>query len=234
MFDDIVPSISLTAANTTALAAVVGIILGIANWINSNKQIKLTNKHFMYERRVSSYIFLSDLIALFSSEREYLINQQKNDNPIFGAADVVFQILTNTSRLSDLINEYANPLKDVDEHKKYLTMIEKFQSQGQMFEFEFSGKSGVTANCFIQQYFDFLSHLMGYKILYEKIKEEQGNQNNLPDGQREKPLDILTNFGEKKHRKKLFDSFDKLDKAYSKMMEGDTVSDLKKQIELIK
>lgn len=231
MFNDIVSNIAIITSVSSTLAAIVGVVLGLANYSNANKQIKLSNKHFMYERRVSSYMFLSDLIALFNLEKEYLINEQKNDDPIFGAADIIFQTLTNTSRLSDLINEYTNPLKDVDEHKKYLTMIEKFKSQGQMFEFEFSGESGVTANCFIQQYFDFLSQLMGYKILYEKIREYQ---NNLPDCQREKQLDVLTTFGEKKHRKQLFDSFGKLDKTYSKMKEGEIVSELKKQIELIK
>ncbi|UUE18599.1 hypothetical protein LQZ13_03995 [Leuconostoc mesenteroides] len=234
MFNDIVSNIAIITSVSSTLAAIVGVVLGLANYSNANKQIKLSNKHFMYERRVSSYMFLSDLIALFKLEKEYLINEQKNDDPIFGAADIIFQTLTNTSRLSDLINEYTNPLKDVDEHKKYLTMIEKFKSQGQMFEFEFSGEIGVIANCFIQQYFDFLSQLMGYKILYEKIREYQGKQNNLPDCQREKQLDVLTTFGEKTHRKKLFDSFDKLDKTYSKMKEGNIVSELKKQIELIK
>lgn len=234
MFNDIVSNIAIITSVSSTLAAIVGVVLGLANYSNANKQIKLSNKHFMYERRVSSYMFLSDLIALFNLEKEYLINEQKNDDPIFGAADIIFQTLTNTSRLSDLINEYTNPLKDVDEHKKYLTMIEKFKSQGQMFEFEFSGEIGVIANCFIQQYFDFLSQLMGYKILYEKIREYQGKQNNLPDCQREKQLDVLTTFGEKTHREKLFDSFDKLDKTYSKMKEGNIVSELKKQIELIK
>lgn len=210
----------------TAFAAITGIVFGLISLLNAHKQITLNNKHFMYEKRVSSYMFFVSLLAMFESERKSLNSEGITNKPYFGAADVTFQMLTNNSQLSGLQSGYEKSLKDIDEHNKYLTLIEEVRSQGRMFEFEFSGEAGKLVNEFVQKYFDFLDQLRKYKILHNGIKDylnvEPSNNNE----------NILKKFNEESIRGKVFDSFDKLNAVYQDIIDKNIMENLQSQIQL--
>ncbi|ANY12344.1 hypothetical protein [Leuconostoc lactis] len=210
----------------TAFAAITGIIFGVIGLLNANKQITLNNKHFMYEKRVSSYMFFVGLLAMFEPEREPLSKGRITNEPYFESADDTFQMLTNNSQLFGLKGEYENSSKNIDEHNKYITLIEEFRSQGQMFEFEFSGEAGKLANEFVKKYFDFLDQLRDYKILYNGVK------NCLTDELNNNNQNILKAFNEESMRGEAFDSFDKLNAVYQEIIDKNIMENLQNQIQL--
>lgn len=210
----------------TAFAAITGIVFGLIGLLNVHKQITLNNKHFMYEKRVSSYMFFVSLLAMFESERKSLSSEGISNEPYFGAADVTFQMLTNSTQLSGLQGGYNESLKNIDEHNKYLILIEEFRAQGRIFEFEFSGAAGKLANEFVQKYFDFLDQLRKYKIMHNGINEYLTDNPNINNE------NVLKKFKEESLRERVFDSFDKLDNVYQDIVDKDILKKLQNQIQL--
>lgn len=221
------PNLAMTEiVKLTAFAAITGIVFGLIGLLNVHKQITLNNKHFMYEKRVSSYMFFVSLLAMFESERKSLSSEGITNEPYFGAADVTFQMLTNSTQLSGLQGGYNESLKNIDEHNKYLILIEEFRAQGRIFEFEFSGAAGKLANEFVQKYFDFLDQLRKYKIMHNGIKEYLTDNPNINNE------NVLKKFKEESSREKVFDSFDKLDNVYQDIVDKNILKKLQNQIQL--
>ena len=100
-------------SSVTAFVAIVALI-------QTRKQIKLSNKQHLFDKRIENYLIATGLIQLYKNNCMHFNNEK--DEPIF-AIDLEFMWLTNNTYLEEITSAIKNPLKETDQ-KKLLIKLE--------------------------------------------------------------------------------------------------------------
>lgn len=103
--------------------SVVTAVVAIAALIQTHKQIKLSNKQHLFDKRIENYIIATGLIQLYRSNCS-VINNEK-DEPIL-SNDFDFKLLTNNTYLEQISCAIDNPLKEPS-HKELLIKLENLK-----------------------------------------------------------------------------------------------------------
>lgn len=85
----------------TALTAVIAIY-------QSHKQVKISNKQELFERRVEKYLIIDELISIFSKNRSKL---DLNENS-YGDVKPLFISLTNATLLKRMRVDFLHPFDE--------------------------------------------------------------------------------------------------------------------------
>ena len=202
------------------LFALITAIVAIIALFQTKKQIKMSNKQYLFDRRIKNYTVIMGLINLFK-DNEYLLKEKhKESEPI--VVDFLFYGLTNNTYLENLQNIMEHPLEQPYQ-KNFLIKLEELSSIANEIKFLYKGYDDITE--FVNDYVKVLHSIYKYQILNKNMKDSAENFK-LTYEQAQK------NANEPYCRKKLLESYNDLILVYNKINKNDTLKKMEKEIKL--
>ena len=192
----------------------------IAIW-QTHRQIKISNKHQLFDRRVDRFILIKGLISLFEDSK-HLMN--KEDYNHFIDVTVLFHSSTNNTYLKD-IGKIIDNVKQEDIRQSFLVKLEDFKKISIEVEFIFSKKNIRLIKEFVYKYQELLRTMYEEQIILDKIMEK--NRKNPTEF-----VKLQEEFGEKRYREKLYSEYDKIQLLYDEIIEKDIIKSIENQIKL--
>lgn len=199
-------------------ALITAIIAIIALW-QTHRQIKISNKHQLFNKRVEKFMLISGLMSLFKESKPLMKKENYNS---FIDVTVLFHSLTNNTYLKDVGNIIDNIYKE-DIRQNFLVKLEELKKMSAEVEFLFSGN-------YIRLIQDFIYE---YQELLRKIYEEQIVLHKIIENNRKNPTEFIKlqkEFGEKKYREELYSEYDKIKSLYDGVIKKEIINSIKKQI----
>ena len=205
----------------TALVGIVTSVVAVLALGQTRKQIKLSNKQHLFDKRVENYLIATGLIQLYRSNCMHFDNEE--DEPML-TIDLEFAWLTNNTYLEQITSAIDNPLKEPS-HKELLIKLEKLKDVATKIKFLFSGEASVLLGDFVLRYQELLFAMYQYKIVLDEMnKVNESHRLTIEEAQQK--------VGEKQHRIKLKKAFDDLKQANNLLKRGNVEEQIKKQIKL--
>lgn len=205
------------------LTIITVIIALIALW-QTHKQIKISNKQFLFEKRMDKYITFKGILKLYEENKNLLNYESKDDEPII----VYFNFinLVNNGYLEHIGKVIENPYNN-DYKKEFLLKLEEIKKLSDEFRFLFKYKNIELISDFIYSYQDVLLELYKYQVLMKCIEK-----NKTPSREPKDYKTLKKEFGEQKHRDRLYGSIKKLEDRYNKMISKKIIDKIESKIQL--
>ena len=149
----------------TAAAAIIALY-------QSGKQTRISNRQFLFDRRLESWELARRLIVLYGDNRMLIresISEEKGSEPVF-ANGLLFVYLTNSSEM----NQYAVLAEDVDDEalkRDFLTFLEHMDDSAEEMEVVFPRKEGELIAQFMRRYADALRSMFQYEMLLGHLRK---------------------------------------------------------------
>ncbi len=156
------------------VSAISVIIAIVALW-QTNRQIVLSNKQQLFERRLERYIEISTLLRLLKDNIVYL----KDDSSFYHTNDLIFTWLTNCSELADMGAALADPLQ-ADKQKQLLSIHERLKKSAVEIKMIFSKGLGKTMGNFVDVYADLLKKMYQMQVFITKSEEDREKFDRVP------------------------------------------------------
>lgn len=189
--------------------SVVAIGISIIALIQTNRQIKLSNKHQLFNIRLEKYTVVSSLFNVYTLARRGVDFKFAFDTAI----DTILDLLVLDSSLKELvwINKSDKKIEDLKMiHNKSTNLIDLSSVIPVIFEGE---ESKLVAD-FIDSLNLLLVSMLSYKYMSKTSKSDTYNEEN------------------ERIRKAVTDNFYNTEKTYDMVCRVDAINDLLKQIEL--
>lgn len=197
---------------------ITAIIAIIALW-QTHRQIKISNKHQLFNKRVDKFMLISGLMSLFKESKPLMKKENYNS---FIDITVMFHSLTNSTYLKDVGNIIDN-INQEDIRQNFLVKLEELKRMSIEIEFLFSKNNIKLIQDFIYEYQELLRKIYEEQIILYKIMEiNRKNPTSFIKLQKE--------FGEKEYRERLYSEYDKIKSLYDEVVKKDIMKNIKKQI----
>lgn len=200
----------------TAIVAIIAIFL-------TGLQIRISNKQYLFDRRLRACLIIKGLISLYADNKTLIECKQKNE-PKF-AIDLEFMWLTNNTYMEAQLDVIRHPLEN-PYHKEFLRKLEELCQLALEVKFIFNGKASQYYSNFVLCYEKTLYSMYQYQIIIDKMKRENEKQ---PRTQKE----LQELFSEQTYRETLYSSMERLKAAYKKIIDEKADEKIEKQISLI-
>lgn len=200
----------------TALTATLALGLSV-------RQISLSNKQQLFDRRLKVYMLANGLISLCKDNYIWL-SPKREQIPQF-ANDYIFIWLTNNTYMENQADTIEHPLEQPF-HKEFLRKREELRITAAEIELIFKGKVALAYNNFLRSYEAALAAMYEYQIIVDEMQKENEKH----------PMTIEKAgkmFLEEKYRDSLYDAMDNLRKAYDAVAEEKVKKQIKKQLKLV-
>ena len=200
----------------TALTATLALGLSV-------RQISLSNKQQLFDRRLKVYMLANGLISLCKDNYIWL-SPKREQIPQF-ANDYIFIWLTNNTYMENQADTIEPPLEPPF-HKEFLRKREELRITAAEIELIFKGKVALAYNNFLRSYEAALAAMYEYQIIVDEMQKENEKH----------PMTIEKAgkmFSEEKYRDSLYDAMDNLRKAYDAVAEEKVKKQIKKQLKLV-
>ena len=196
----------------------------IALW-QTHKQIKISNKQYLFEKRLSKYLLAKGLLELYKDNESLL---DYTDDPDIEAIIVDYQFinLTNNNYLKD-VTCIINEPKNNEFKNNFLVKIEELKKLSNEVRFLFQNKNGLLLSNFIMKYQNVLMELYKYQIVLDLMKKNEMPRKNKPTYN-----ELQNEYGELKHRHRLYDAIDNLKKSYHEVVSKKVINKIEKSIKL--
>lgn len=199
----------------TVLAAVIALF-------QSHKQVKISNRQALLDRRINKFLLFKDLLANYSNSITLL-----EESILSQDVEFPFIYLTNCSSLEMIANVMKNPLSH-EEKNFFLTKCEELEKSA--IEVELIFKSSVS------------KYMAEFIIVYKKLLQAMHRQQIALNGLKDNNFDqkscmSLDIFQEKVHdwaeKNKLYETADTLKKLYQLINDREVEKRIRKEISLI-
>ena len=199
----------------TVLAAVIALF-------QSHKQVKISNRQALLDRRINKFLLFKDLLANYSNSITLL-----EESILSQDVEFPFIYLTNCSSLEMIANVMKNPLSHEGKNL-FLTKCEELGKSA--IEVELIFKSSVS------------KYMAEFIIVYKKLLQAMHRQQIALNGLKDNNLDqkscmSLNIFQEKAHdwaeKNKLYETADTLKKLYQRINDREVEKKIRKEISLI-
>ena len=200
----------------TALTATLALVLSV-------RQIRLSNKQQLFDRRLKVYMLANSLISLCKDNYIWL-SPKREQIPQF-ANDYIFIWLTNNTYMENQADAIEHPLEQPF-HKEFLQKREELRITAAEIELIFKGKVALAYSNFLRSYEAALAAMYEYQIIVDEMQKENEKH----------PMTIEEAgkmFSEEKYRDSLYDAMDNLRKAYDAVAEEKVKKQIKKQLKLV-
>lgn len=196
----------------------------IALW-QTHKQIKISNKQYLFDKRLSKYLLAKGLLELYKDNESLIDYTDDSDNEAI-IVDYQFINLTNNNYLKD-VTCIINEPKNNEFKNNFLVKIEELKQLSNEVRFLFPNKSGLLLSNFIIKYQDTLMELYKYQILLDLMKNRK-----TPKKNGTAYIELQKEYGELKHRHRLYDTIGDLKKSYHEIVSTKAVNKIEKSIKL--
>ena len=195
----------------------------------TQRQIKLSNKQQLYDKRVEIYEKADSILGLWSKAKDLF---ESNETSPIRTIDYRFLQMTNSSYLEKCYLAVKNP-KESPYHIELLKKLEEIRGLGLHFSLLFSGMEAQYVEEFLYCYQDLLMEMYRYKIVLMDVDKEIDNTVPMLRcmGFREK---IGENYDEPGYRFDVVSKSNKLKNIYDRLKSYDSEAKLKRQITLLR
>lgn len=207
------------------LFAIITALIAIVALLQTHKQIKISNKQYLFDKRLSKYLLAKGLLELYKDNESLL---DYTDDPDTEAIIVDYQFinLTNNNYLKD-VTCIINEPKNNEFKNNFLVKIEELKQLSNEVRFLFPNKSGLLLSNFIMKYQNVLMELYKYQIVLDLMKKDEIPRKNKPTYN-----ELQNEYGELKHRHRLYDAIDDLKESYHEVVSKKVINKIEKSIKL--
>lgn len=206
------------------LLSIVSLTIALVAIFQTKKQIALSNKQLLFDRRLEKYIIIKDLLLLFANNRKRIVDKKD----LARCLDFQFSLLTNVSYLSDMIFAIKEPLNS-DKQNVFLTKCEMLEKYAVEISLLWDNDIGQIFSEFVKTYKELLNKLYQQQTRIDGLKKHNEEQNDI------KYLIDLDSYEkitlENTKEIKLFETIQNLDDIYRRIinenLEQKLIDDLK-------
>lgn len=198
----------------SAAAAVVALFL-------SGRQIRLSNKQALFDRRISIWLVTKGLLELYRKSEHNLAT--RNEGPQF-ALDQDYAWLTNNTFLCE-VGPVANHPLEAEYQKLLLIKLEELKRLALEAKLVFKGSPSEAISSFLLDYQELLFAIYRYQILIVNVKKNADQFNWSLERSCEEA-------GESTRREELFAAFDAVATSYGVLSEDKMLVTVERQIRL--
>ena len=148
--------------------SVVSIIIALLALFQTKKQISLSNKQQLFDRRLSRYLEFITIYSLYTENKLQL----KDESTFYHTNDLVFSWLTNCADLEKMVLAVDNPLHQ-KEQKILLTKYEQLKNTAIEISMVFDGDAAEIAGEFVSSFADLLKAMYQQQVYISKLKERE-------------------------------------------------------------
>ena len=207
------------------LFAIITASIAIIALFQTHKQIKISNKQYLFDKRLNKYLLAKGLLELYKDNGSLLdYTDDLDDEAII--VDYQFINLTNNNYLKD-VTCIINEPKNNEFKNNFLVKIEELKKLSNEIKFLFHDNSGVLLGNFIMEYQNVLMELYKYQIVLDSMMNDSIPRKNKPSYN-----ELQKKYGELKHRHKLYDAIDDLKKSYHEVISKKVINKIEKSIKL--
>ena len=207
------------------LFAIITAVIAIIALLQTHKQIKISNKQFLFDKRLNKYLLTKGLLELYKDNERLLDYAKYSDNePII--VDFQFVKLTNNNYLKDVACIIKEP-KNNDFKNAFLVKIEELKELSTEVRFLFPNKSGQLLGNFIMKYQNVLMELYKYQIVLDLMRNDKIPRKNKPTY-----IELQNEYGELDHRHRLYDAINDLKRSYYEVLDKKAINKIEKSIKL--
>ena len=146
--------------------SVVSILIALFALFQTNRQISLSNKQQLFDRRLSRYIEFTVIYNLYTANKQHL----KDEKALYYTNDLIFSRLTNCSELETMIHAVKNPLHQ-DEQNVFLKKYEELKNTAIEISMIFDGNTAKVVGEFVLSYADLLNAMYKQQAFISKIEK---------------------------------------------------------------
>ena len=207
------------------LFSIITAVIAIIALFQTHVQIKISNKQFLFAKRLDKYLLAKGLLELYKDNKKLLdYNSCPDDEAII--VDYQFINLTNNNYLKD-VTCIINEPKNNDFKKKFLVKIEELKELSIEVKFLFSNKSGLLLENFIMKYQNVLMELYKYQIVSDSMMNDK-----IPRKNKSTYIELQKEYGELEHRHRLYNAINELKKSYYDVLDKKAINKIEKSIKL--
>lgn len=207
------------------LLSIITIIATLIALWQTHKQIKISNKQYLFDKRLSKYLLAKGLLELYK-DNESLLDYTDDPDDEAIIVDYQFINLINNNYLKD-VTCIINEPKNNEFKNNFLVKIEELKQLSNEVRFLFPNKSGLLLSNFIMKYQNVLMELYKYQIVLDLMKKNEIPRKNKPTYN-----ELQNEYGELKHRHRLYDAIDDLKKSYHEVVSKKVINKIEKSIKL--
>lgn len=156
------------------LLSIVSLTIALVAIFQTKKQIALSNKQLLFDRRLEKYIIIKDLLLLFANNRERIVDKKD----LARCLDFQFSLLTNVSYLSDMIFAIKEPLNS-DKQNVFLTKCEMLEKYAVEISLLWDNDIGQIFSEFVKTYKELLNKLYQQQTRIDGLKKHNEEQNDI-------------------------------------------------------
>lgn len=199
----------------TAIVAIIALFL-------SSRQIKLSNKQQLFERRLNAYIITNGLLELYKENKGFFEQNRENEPQL--AMNMEFVWLTNNSYMEQVAKAIEHPLEK-PYHQEFLTKREQLRTLAKEIELIFNGKEAINYAEFVSCYEKTLYKMYQYQIALNSIDKENEKH---PMSTETFPSSSL----ERRIREDLYLAMQELQEAHTILINEKTDEKIRRQLSL--
>lgn len=190
----------------------------------TGKQIKVSNKQNLFEKRMNILIKVTGLMKLYEESRKLMIDDNKKDDSVVLMVDFNFENLTNNTYLED-ITICVHKTLEQPYQKRLLTRLEALRNISTTIMYLFPDKQAKVLSEFVYNYQNTLFSIYQYKILSNHIRKDSIEF-------RTDVTEMAKKLDEAKQREEVLVSYNRLEESYKKLMDADIIEKIRKKIKL--
>lgn len=207
------------------LFAIITAVIAIIALFQTHVQIKISNKQFLFDKRLDKYLLAKGLLELYKDNEKLLdYNSCLDDEAII--VDYQFINLTNNNYLKD-VTCIINEPKNNDFKNAFLVKIEELKGLSTEIRFLFPNKNGQLLENFIMKYQNILMELYKYQIILDLMMDDAIPRKNKPTY-----IELQKEYGELEHRHRLYNAINELKKSYYEVLDKKAINKIEKSIKL--
>lgn len=190
--------------------SVITSIIAILALVQTNRQMKLSNKQQLFDRRLKIYTTVHGLLELYAQNRNMFELDKKDE--IQYTLDYEYKWLTNNTFMAEICDVIDDPL-EINYRRTFMKKCEELQALAMEAQFVFQNENIKSYSGFLICYKDTLVQMCRYQIVFIKMCKEN----------EKKPMRIEDwgkAFGEERYRKELCDIMTKLKNAYMEIVDN--------------
>lgn len=204
------------------VVSTVSAAIAIVALFQTKRQISLSNKQQLFDRRLSRYTEVNTIYSLYAANKLQL----KDESVFYHTNDLIFSWLTNCADLEEMVLAVANPLHQ-KEQKILLTKYEKLKNAAIEISMVFDGDAAEIAGEFVSSFADLLKAMYQQQVFISNLKEQEG---------RDKTSLYLENYEEKCRKMAtslgLFELRDKLEYLDGEITRKKVLDEMKNSLRL--
>lgn len=199
------------------VVSILTIAIAVVALFQTNKQITLSNKQHLFDRRLDKYLLVKDLIALYATNRESIMEKD-----LYMKCGLILRWLLNCKKLESMMSFIENPL-NVEAKNNFLSKCEELEKAGEEIVLLWQEPFAETASQFVKKFCFLLQEMYkqhrGYVTVKKRVKEWNGTS-----------VDVDTQM--KKLAGKLFLICKETDSVYEKIVEDNIEQKMKSSLRL--